>query len=136
VNKTTPAKYIASTLARIHNLTVRADLGRASEARGALERWVGEHGPSGSGVDRGTVLHFDERSKVSSFKLAADFHHMDAHGAYDGWTCHNVIVTPGWESVDVRVTGRDRNQIKDHLGEMYHQWLNSEIPHPGLVENT
>jgi hypothetical protein len=45
---------------------------------------------------------------------------MDEHGCYDGWTHHKVIVKASlWAGIDIRVTGRDRNQIKEYIAEQF-----------------
>lgn len=136
-SKTTPAKYIAECIARVKVLNSDSYAGHINLGHviDALDTWVKRQGPSGSGIDRGTVLHLD-LCTPRKITMAADFHHMDEHGCYDGWTHHNVVVTPGWSAAEVSVTGRDRNDTKDYLGDVFHTWLNSEIDHPGLVENT
>jgi hypothetical protein len=45
---------------------------------------------------------------------------MNEGGYYDGWTEHQVIITPSLQhGFDVRVTGQDRNEIKDYLAELF-----------------
>jgi hypothetical protein len=78
--------------------------------------------PSGSGIDKGTKFNF-EKSKPNRLVLNVDFHHME-NGHYDGWTEHEIIITPDLAyNFDLRITGRDRNQIKDYLGDTYHYSL-------------
>jgi len=75
--------------------------------------------PTGCGFDAGTRLDFD-RSKPNKLVFATDFHHMNESGFYDGWSAHEVIVTPSLAfGFEVRVTGRDRNQIKDYIAEVF-----------------
>lgn len=92
-----------------------------------LSQWVKDNGPSGSGIDRGTGIRI-ESSGPNKLVLTCSFHHMDEHGYYDGWTEHKIVVTPTMicGPLDVKVTGKDRNQIKDHLAEVYLRWLKSE----------
>ena len=46
---------------------------------------------------------------------------MDEHGGYDGWTEHKIIVTPSLVyGFELRVTGKDRNDIKDYIAEVMH----------------
>ncbi len=79
--------------------------------------------PSGSGFDCGTQFILDE-SKPNRLVFRADFHHMDEHGGYDGWTQHSVIVTPSLAfGFDLRITGRDRNNIKEYIAETFNQAL-------------
>jgi hypothetical protein len=75
--------------------------------------------PSGSGIDSGTKIDLD-RSSEKRIVLTFGFHHMNEGGYYDGWTEHELIVTPSLTSdFDLRITGRDRNDIKDYLYQVY-----------------
>ena len=84
-----------------------------------IDRLIKAHMPSGSGIDTGTTIDL-ESSTPDRLVFVAGFHHMDQHGSYSGWTDHKIIVTPSLASeFDVRVTGRDRNEIKNYLAETY-----------------
>jgi hypothetical protein len=90
-----------------------------------LEGWVRKNGPSGSGIDTGTKL---ERSTSERIVLRCEFHHMNDAGYYTGWTSHTVIVKPSLcTGIEVSITGHDKNQIKEYLGDVYYQWLKEEI---------
>jgi len=52
---------------------------------------------------------------------------MNENGYYDGWTSHTVTVTPGWNGPELRITGRDRNQIKDYLYDTFHYALCEQL---------
>jgi hypothetical protein len=110
---------MASKLQAIQNCEAKHD----SEWRGRHEAdlldMVKEHMPRGSGCDSGTHLLMQE-STPEKLVFQCDFHHMNDGGYYDGWTEHKVIITPslGFD-FNVRVTGRDRNQIKDYLAELF-----------------
>ena len=80
------------------------------------------HLPSGSGVDSGTRIDRDATTETR-IVLTCDFHHMNDGGYYDGWTTHKIIITPAFDGFDLRVTGRDRNDIKDYLGDLFHHCL-------------
>jgi hypothetical protein len=55
------------------------------------------------------------------------FHHMNTHGYYDGWTDHIVTVRPDMMSgIRISITGKDRNQIKDYIHEVFYNWLTEE----------
>jgi len=93
----------------------------------AIESACKEYLPSGSGFDCGTRFDFD-KSTPNRLVLNTDFHHMDEHGGYDGWTEHQVIVTPSLVfRFDVRVTGRDRNDIKEYIASEFECALNSDM---------
>lgn len=82
--------------------------------------------PSGSGIDSGTKIDLD-RCNPDRIVLYCDFHHMDEFGGYDGWTTHEIIITPSLAfGFNVRVTGKDRNSIKDYLSEVYNHWLGED----------
>ena len=81
--------------------------------------------PHGSGFDDG--CHIAESSKPDRIVIHTSFHHMTENGYYDGWTHHNVIVTPSMTSgFDIRVTGRNTsNDIKSYIAEMFDDALSS-----------
>lgn len=88
---------------------------------------VKQHMPSGSGFDNGTTLDFGA-TRPNRIVFNTAFHHMDEHGSYCGWTEHQVIVTPSLVyGFELRVTGRDRRNIKDFIADTFQTALNSEI---------
>lgn len=92
-----------------------------------LEELVKDTAPSGSGIDCGTTINI-EKSKPDNLVFDFSYHHMDEHGGYNGWTKHTCIVRPCLSfGIDIKITGRDRNQIKDYLYDVYSTWLNSEV---------
>ena len=91
-----------------------------------IEHIIKNQMPSGSGVDHGTTFDFDG-STPNKLIFNVSFHHMNDSGMYDGWTDHNIIVTPDLAfGFVLRVTGRNRNNIKDHLDEIFQDALNEE----------
>jgi hypothetical protein len=92
----------------------------------SINELVRDHMPSGSGVDTGTK--FGEDSKPDRLVFRCSFHHMDEFGGYDGWTDHDIIATPSLaRGFELRITGRDRNEIKDYLSDLYVSALSAEI---------
>ena len=84
---------------------------------------VEDHLPHGSGFDAGTYLDF-ERSNEDRLIFTTSYHHMDEGGHYDGWSEHEVWVRPHLAfGFTLRITGRDRNDIKDYIGECFHHAL-------------
>lgn len=75
--------------------------------------------PSGSGIDCGTKIDLDA-STPDKLVFDVQYHHMNDGGYYDGWTQHQVIVTPslGFD-FNLRITGPNRNEIKEYLHECY-----------------
>lgn len=83
--------------------------------------------PSGSGIDCGTKINI-EKSTAKALWLSFSYHHMNENGMYDGWSEHELVVTPSLTSnFDLRITGRDRNQVKDYLYDVYQSNLSDEI---------
>lgn len=83
--------------------------------------------PSGSGIDCGTRVVVHE-SKPGRLVLKAEFHHMNEHGYYAGWTSHKIVVTPCFSGlgIEVRVTGgRNRNDVNTYLHDVYY-WALAE----------
>lgn len=81
--------------------------------------------PSGSGVDNG---RFDfEASKPDKLVFTCSFHHMD-EGGYAGWSDHRIIITPSLVyGLLIRITGPNRDGIKDYLHDLYSDALTTEI---------
>lgn len=83
--------------------------------------------PHGSGFDSDTTVDFD-RSTDERLVFHTSFHHMSGDGFYDGWTSHSVIVRPSFiGGFHVTVTGRNRNDIKDYIGECFHESLSATV---------
>ncbi len=93
----------------------------------AIVQLVQDTAPSGSGIDCGTRIDLDA-STGDKLVFTFSYHHMNDGGCYDGWTEHKCVVTPSLTcSFDVRITGRDRNEIKDYLHEVYSMWLGQTV---------
>lgn len=83
--------------------------------------------PSGSGIDTGTSFDQDD-STADKLVFTFSYHHMDEHGGYDGWTDHKVIVTPSLAfGIDIKITGRNRNDIKDYLHDVFAHVLTCQV---------
>lgn len=87
--------------------------------------------PSGSGIDSGTKIDLQE-SHAEKFVLLADFHHMNDTGFYDGWTYHVITVTPSFTGINLRISGRNRNDIKEYLHQTYHYALTRDVTYEML----
>lgn len=80
--------------------------------------------PSGSGLDLGPRLDLERSTPERLVFSHCAFHHLDEHGGYDGWTEHEVVVTPSLQfGFHLRVTGRDRDGIKEYIGTLFHEIL-------------
>lgn len=82
--------------------------------------------PHGSGFDLGTKL--DDTSTPERLVFNTAFHHVNESGMYDGWTEHQVIVKPSLEmGYRMRITGRDRNGIKELIADYFAHDLDADV---------
>jgi len=114
----------AERIARLIQARNSCAVGWVDKHNSSLKDIMGD-APSGSGLDAGTTLG---DSTPERLVFNTSFHHMNDVGYYDGWTDHQVIVTASltW-GLNIRITGRNRNDIKDYLAEVFELWLNEEI---------
>lgn len=82
--------------------------------------------PSGSGIDAGTTIDRG-RSNLTRLVFRTSFHHMNEHGVYDGWTEHVVTARPTFIGLEIKVSGPDRNGVKDYLADVFLDALSSEV---------
>jgi hypothetical protein len=89
--------------------------------------------PHGAGFDAGTSLD-ESQSHADKVIFHTSFHHMNDAGYYDGWTEHTVTVTPSLiHGINLRVSGRNRNEIKDHIAESFDYILRSDVTYELLA---
>ena len=86
------------------------------DIRCALEKFVDDVFPSGSGFDMGTKLISASDTKVI---LETEYHHMNECGYYTDWTKHKIIITGTINSYTMRITGRNKNQIKEVIADFF-----------------
>jgi hypothetical protein len=78
---------------------------------------------SGAGFDWGTRIT-GRTPDGAGFILETGFHHMNPNGFYDGWTEHRVTVHPSFlGSFRLVISGRNRNDIKDYINDVFNQSL-------------
>ena len=82
--------------------------------------------PHGSGIDNGCQIDVD-KSTNDKVVISTSFHHMNENGFYEDWTDHVLTITPGFQGISMRISGRDRNDIKDYLYEVFESALSEEI---------
>lgn len=95
----------------------------------ARAQWVYLKGllPSGSGIDSGTKI-IGQKCSPRRFVMVAEYHHMNESGMYDGWTSHTITVKAHlYWGFELTVGGRNRNDIKDYLYEVYDSCLREEV---------
>jgi hypothetical protein len=99
----------------------------ADMARDRVESMVRDYLPSGAGFDSGCYVEIEE-SRRDKIVIRCDFHHMAESGMYSGWTTHRAIVTPDLaDGFALRITGKDRNGIKEYIADVMDSALNMEI---------
>ena len=120
---------LASTVDAMHTCERKPDqYGEwARKHEETISKLVHEHMPSGSGFDCGTQMDC-EQSHAEKLVLTTSFHHMNSDGYYDGWTEHTIVVTPSFSGFNLRISGRDRNDIKDYIHDVFSHALKTELP--------
>jgi hypothetical protein len=111
---------------------------RVAARKGCNEDWFERHTdiinklvkqllPSGAGFASGTTINL-EKSHADKLVFETSFHHMNEAGYYDGWTKHTVTVTPNlYNNFHLRISGRNRNAIKNDIHEMFNVALRSDV---------
>ena len=82
--------------------------------------------PHGSGIDSGCTID-REKSGDEIIVIGTSYHHMAESGMYDGWTEHKITIRPSFHGVDISIGGRNRNEIKDYLHDVFGIALTDEI---------
>lgn len=115
---------MSTVIQHIHAQLVRRNNDNNS-ANECLRHLQANYLPSGSGINVGTDIIGLYKNAVM---LHTSFHHMNEVGYYDGWTEHKITVTPTFNGMDIRISGKDRNGIKDYLHDVFYHALTVEIP--------
>jgi hypothetical protein len=117
-------KRLSSTLVALRNCEANGNSEWAEKHAERIKKMM-NHAPHGGGFDSGTTLDMDvsgERRLV--FNTA--YHHMSEHGYYTGWTEHTVKVTPSFAGFDLKISGRNRNDIKEFIADSFEIFLDTE----------
>lgn len=123
--KRTIAQALAGTIAAIRNCEKNGNTEWHARHTATLES-IMDSAPSGSGIDSGTQIELD-RCNGRALVFSTAYHHMTEHGFYDGWTDHKVTARASFVyGVELTISGRDRNEIKDYLAECFQMWLATE----------
>ena len=124
--KTTVAKNISSLLQARINCFNTNNTEWLHKHEDTILSLVRNHMPSGSGWDNGTSIDIN-MSTPEKLVFTGSYHHMDDAGGYDGWTEHTVTVRPTFAGFDIKISGKNRNDIKDYLHDTFAQCLAQEI---------
>jgi hypothetical protein len=79
--------------------------------------------PSGSGIDSGCKILSSDSGK-DKVKISFSFHHLNDGGFYDGWTDHILTVNPTLTGIELNISGKNKNDIKDYLYQVFEECLN------------
>jgi hypothetical protein len=75
--------------------------------------------PSGSGIDCGCKIQYNS-SNAKKVIIEFDYHNMDEHGGYCGWTHYRLIITPSLvNTFDLHIVGRNKNDIKEYFYDLF-----------------
>jgi hypothetical protein len=101
------------------------------------DAWFDKHGlvidtvlataPLGSGLDAGLTINL-RKSRTDRLVLSTSFHHMSDTGFYAGWSEHDLVIKPSLQfGFELRITGENRNDIKDYLMDLFSFWLDAVV---------
>lgn len=83
--------------------------------------------PSGSGIDCGCKIDH-KNSGIKKVVITFDYHFMNEDGYYDGWGSFKLTVLPRLDgNIDMKISGKDRNQVKDYFYDLFDTELNCLI---------
>lgn len=125
MNENTVVRFIASTLKAIENCKKSGNFIWLEKHRRAIRCVVEERLPNGGGFDTRIELPACQDNKLV---FDVSYHHLDAHGSYNGRTYHQVIATADFVyGMLIRVTGQNYNDIKDYIGDTFYDALMAEM---------
>lgn len=84
--------------------------------------------PSGSGIDNGCEIYKYRivSNKLLSFSIKFGYHHMNDAGYYTHWTEHVATITPDWEGFRIKISGSNKNGLKEYLYDTFQLALSLE----------
>ena len=92
-----------------------------------LDRWETLIENILSTLPSGGVFAGTEVEEVSSKKvvLVTAVHHISEYGYREGVTSHRITFTPTLVGTDIKVSGRNFNDVKSYIAEVFHNWATS-----------
>ena len=122
-------EHLASAVNAYHNGKARGNTEWTNKHSDRVERMCKDVLPHGSGIDSGCTIDLDEcGADGERIVIHTSYHHMNDSGMYDGWTEHAVICKPSFvHTIDLRITGRDRNGIKEYLYDVFRTVLTAQV---------
>lgn len=124
-------QHFATALNALSNCIATGNTEWQSRHESSLEEMADSFMPSGSGIDCGTKMDVDESLRnPTRLVFTFSYHHINDSGMYDGWTEHKLIVSPDLQSgFNMKITGRDRNSVKEYLYDVFHSALTQAVEH-------
>lgn len=120
-------RVLASAIGAMRNCDKHGNTEWLERHRERIDQIVSDHLPSGAGWDCGTKIDL-VKSTDERIVFYGSFHHMNDGGYYDGWTGHTITVRPSlWAGITISISGRNRNDIKEYLHEMFDCDLHAKI---------
>jgi hypothetical protein len=108
---------VASRMEAIKNCQSSGNTEWEEKHREVLEEEL-KNLPSGSGLNDG-INFLEKESTRTKLIFSFLYQHLNENGYYDGWTQHKLTVTPTFGGYDMKITGRDRNGVKDYLYDLF-----------------
>lgn len=117
---------LANLVAARNNCQRTGNIDWETRHKDVANKLVRDHFPHGGGFDCGTRLSW-ELSTGEKLVFDTEYHHMNDVGYYDGWTNHRVSVNPSLlYGFRVTVGGKNKNDIKDYIAEVFSAALSLE----------
>jgi hypothetical protein len=82
--------------------------------------------PHGAGIDNGVKID-RENSSQDKIVLTFSYHHMNDGGYYVGWSDYKIAIRPTFAGFDMKITGKNVNDIKDYLYDVFDVALREEL---------
>lgn len=82
--------------------------------------------PHGSGIDGAVTLDMNA-SHADKLVIHFSYHHMNGNGFYCGWTEHTLTVKPSFNGLNLRISGSNRNSVKDDLYEVFDHAMHEDV---------
>lgn len=117
-------EHIANHLMSLKNGLAKGEL--REERLAKLDEIQRHYLPNGGGFNQGTRIDIN-KSTHDRIVFTTSYQHAK-NGLHDGWTDHTIIVRPSFVyNLDVKITGRNKNNIVDYIDEVFRDALLSEI---------
>ena len=131
--KKTLLEVIAGRIAARNNCIASGNAEMRDKHTQYIHDAVNEGMPSGNGFDNGTRIQLNQcrvdMSHPDRLVFTTEYHHMNEHGMYDGWSNHTIYVKPCFLSSGfvLTITGSNRGGVKDYIEEVFRNTLRTYV---------